>query len=126
MSMRLNCSGVDIVSIARMDKALKRSGISFLNRIFKGEELQRVEDKGFMATRFAAKEAFFKALGTGISEGVKWHDFILPPSDQLSLTPRITGKSRILLGGRNVFVSVSRTDTTAIAVVMIEKTGGEV
>ena len=111
MGVRLNRSGVDIVSISRVDKAIRRSGTSFLNRIFDGEELQQVEDKGFMATRFAAKEAFFKALGTGISGGVKWHDFILPPSEQLCLTPRITGKSGLLLSGRQVFVSVSRTDT---------------
>ncbi len=72
--------GIDIVSIQRIKKALDRSGHRFLHRIFDAGELELQDDTGFLATRFAAKEAFFKALGTGVSEGVRWHDFVLPPS----------------------------------------------
>ena len=112
--------GIDIVSIRRIEKALERSGSSFLRRIFDGRELELQGDTGFLATRFAAKEAFFKALGTGVSEGVRWHDFILPPPEQLSLTPVISGRSIELLGNRNVLVSVSHTYTTAVAVVFLQ------
>ena len=112
--------GIDIVSIRRIEKALDRSGDSFLRRIFDGRELELQGDAGFLATRFAAKEAFFKAIGTGVSEGVRWHDFILPPPEQLSLTPVISGRSIELLGNRNVLVSVSRTHTTAVAVVFLQ------
>lgn len=112
--------GIDIVSIKRVEKALERSGNSFLHRIFDGRELELQEDTGFLATRFAAKEAFFKALGTGVSEGVRWHDFILPPAEQLSLTPVISGRSMGLLGNRQVLISVSRTETAAVAVVFLE------
>jgi len=108
-----------------MEKALQRSGNRFLHRIFNGRELELQDDTGFLATRFAAKEAFFKALGKGVSEGVRWHDFILPPSEQLSLTPVISGRSNVLLGSRKVMVSVSRTETTAVAVVFIEASGEE-
>ena len=112
--------GIDIVSIGRIEKALDRSGNRFLHRIFDERELELKGDTGFLATRFAAKEAFFKALGTGVSDGVRWHDFILPPSEQLSLTPVISGRSMELLGNRNVLVSVSRTHTTAVAVVFLQ------
>ena len=115
--------GIDIVSIKRIEKALERSGNSFLHRIFNESELELQEDTGFLATRFAAKEAFFKALGTGVSLGVRWHDFILPPSEQIHLSPVISGRSMELLESRRVLISVSRTETTAVAVVFIESAG---
>jgi holo-[acyl-carrier protein] synthase len=112
--------GIDIVSIGRIEKALDRSGNRFLHRIFDARELELQGDTGFLATRFAAKEAFFKALGTGVSKGVRWHDFVLPPAEQLSLTPVVTGRSFELLANRKVLVSVSRTHTTAVAVVFLQ------
>ncbi|RKZ08845.1 holo-[acyl-carrier-protein] synthase [Candidatus Fermentibacteria bacterium] len=115
--------GIDIVSIARIEKALERSGDRFLHRIFDGRELELRCDTGFLATRFAAKEAFFKALGTGVSDGVCWHDFVLPPAEQLSLDPVISGRSSKLLADRKVLVSVSRTHTTAVAVVFLQAAG---
>ena len=117
--------GIDIVSIRRIEKALARSGSRFLRRIFDGRELELQEDSRFLATRFAAKEAFFKALGTGVSEGVHWHDFILPPAEQLSLTPVISGRSLELLGNRDVLVSVSSSHSTAVAVVFLQTSGGQ-
>jgi len=116
--------GVDIISIRRVKKALDRSGNSFLRRIFDGRELEKQDDSAFLATRFAAKEAFFKALGTGVSDGVRWHDFVLPPDDDSIMTPVISGRSRELLGNRKAFASVSCTDTTAVAVVILDETGG--
>lgn len=112
--------GIDIVSIQRIEKALDRSGRSFLHRIFDERELKLQGDTGFLATRFAAKEAFFKALGTGVSQGVRWHDFILPPADKYSSSPIVSGRSMELLGNRKVLVSVSRTHTTAVAVVFLQ------
>ncbi|MCD4776544.1 MAG: holo-ACP synthase [Candidatus Aegiribacteria sp.] len=123
MTAALKTHGVDSVSIKRVEKALKRSGKAFLKRIFDGGELDMREDTGFLATRFAAKEAFFKALGTGVTGGVRWHDFLLPPEDNTCPSPVISGKSRELLRGRKVFVSVSRTETTAVAIVLLEEQG---
>ena len=116
--------GIDIVSILRIEKALQRSGDSFLRRIFDGRELELRGDTGFLATRFAAKEAFFKALGTGVSGGVRWHDFVLPPAESLSLVPVISGRCCELLDYRKVFVSVSRTHATAVAVVFLQSSRG--
>jgi holo-[acyl-carrier protein] synthase len=124
MSINSVALGTDIVSIQRVQKALARSGEVFLRRIFDGSELLMRGDVGFLATRFAAKEAFFKALGRGVSGGIKWHDFLLPPEDNYCLNPLISGKARDLLRGRNVQVSVSRTETTAVAVVFLEEKRG--
>ncbi len=118
--MRADTSqGVDIVSISRIEKAVQRSGDKFLRRIFTSEELLLHTDFGFLATRFAAKEAFFKALGTGISGGVRWHDFSLPPETEDTLMPEVSGVSYGLLDGRRVLVSVSKTTGTAIAIVVL-------
>lgn len=62
--------GTDIVSIARMREALDRHGERFARRILHSDEfpayLEVREPARFLAKRFAAKEAFSKALGTGL------------------------------------------------------------
>ena len=66
--------GTDIVNIKRMDNSLKKHGLSFKKKIFSKLEISYCEKKknssAFYAKRFAAKEAFSKALGTGIRKGV--------------------------------------------------------
>ena len=52
--------GVDLIEIGRIERALKRWGEKFLSRIYREEEVGRVEE---LAARFAAKEATIKALG---------------------------------------------------------------
>lgn len=115
--------GVDIISISRIEQALHRTGGRFLKRIFTSEELDYSIECDYLATRFAAKEAFFKALGTGITSGVKWHDFILLTGADGILEPKIVGKSSFLLAGRRVFASVSSTGKTAVAIIILA--GGE-
>ena len=73
MSINSVALGTDIVSIQRVQKALARSGEVFLRRIFDGSELLMRGDVGFLATRFAAKEAVAKGLGTGIG-AVSWQE----------------------------------------------------
>lgn len=116
--------GVDIESIARVGRALERSGEGFLHRIFTAAERSHGKDTSFLATRFAAKEAFFKALGTGLSGGVRWHDFELPFKENHPLNPVVSGRSMELLAGRRVLVSVSHTSSIAVAVVFLEGSGG--
>ncbi|MCK4506059.1 MAG: holo-ACP synthase [Candidatus Aegiribacteria sp.] len=118
--------GIDIVSISRIEKAVQRSGDRFLHRIFTSDELLSHTDYGFLATRFAAKEAFFKALRSGISGGVRWHDFALPPESEDILRPKVSGVSYELLVGRRVLVSVSKTTRTAVAIIVLEGNGESV
>lgn len=72
--MKIFGIGTDIVNIKRIDQSLKRYGFNFKTRIFSKKEISYCEKKNnpssFYAKRFAAKEAFTKALGTGIRKGV--------------------------------------------------------
>jgi holo-[acyl-carrier protein] synthase len=72
--MKIFGIGTDIVNIKRIDHSLKKHGLKFKNRIFSKKEIsycdKRLNSSSFYAKRFAAKEAFSKALGTGIRKGV--------------------------------------------------------
>ena len=70
--------GSDIIDITRIDNTIKRFGNRFINRCFTKIEIdksnQRNNRSSSFAKRFAAKEAFSKALGTGFSQGVFFKD----------------------------------------------------
>ena len=69
--------GTDVVEIGRVEKALARFGERFARRILCEPELKRFAahrlPAAYLAKRFAAKEAFTKALGTGIHAPANWH-----------------------------------------------------
>lgn len=69
--------GTDIIEIPRIEAALGRFGERFARRILCESELQRFaahrKPAAYLAKRFAAKEAFTKALGTGIHAPANWH-----------------------------------------------------
>jgi holo-[acyl-carrier protein] synthase len=69
--------GTDVVEIERIRKALDRWGERFAERILSPSELTRFRNHrqpvAYLAKRFAAKEAFTKALGTGIKAPANWH-----------------------------------------------------
>ncbi|TMH44356.1 MAG: holo-ACP synthase [Betaproteobacteria bacterium] len=69
--------GTDVVEIGRIAAALKRYGERFAQRVLCLSELERFHKHrlpaNYLAKRFAAKEAFSKALGTGIKAPANWH-----------------------------------------------------
>jgi holo-[acyl-carrier protein] synthase len=69
--------GTDVVEIARIENALARYGERFARRILSESEFSRFKNHrlpaAYLAKRFAAKEAFVKALGTGIHAPANWH-----------------------------------------------------
>jgi holo-[acyl-carrier protein] synthase len=77
--MKIYGIGTDIVSVDRIKKLQKNK--NFLERIFSKEEVLRcsklINYNNCYAKRFAAKEAFAKALGTGISNGVNFNEIIV-------------------------------------------------
>ena len=77
--MKLFGVGTDIIRVNRLKKSLKKK--SFLSRIFNMEEIIKCKRKkknlNCFAKRFAAKEAFSKALGTGISKGINFNEIIV-------------------------------------------------
>ena len=72
--MKIFGIGTDIVNVKRMEKSMRNKKNFFKNKIFSKKEILYCEGKknssAFYAKRFAAKEAFSKALGTGIIKGV--------------------------------------------------------
>jgi holo-[acyl-carrier protein] synthase len=76
--MKIFGIGTDIVNIKRINKSLKKNKGIFKKRIFSKKEIVYCEKKknpsSFYAKRFAAKEAFSKALGTGIRRGINFKD----------------------------------------------------
>ena len=69
--------GTDLCDVGRIERALERFGGRFAERILVPSELERFrrhrKGAAYLAKRFAAKEAFSKALGTGIRFPVNWH-----------------------------------------------------
>ncbi|BBI50379.1 holo-[acyl-carrier-protein] synthase [Vreelandella olivaria] len=70
--------GSDIARVERFTRAMQRHGPRFAQRILGPEEhalwQQKSEPAAFLAKRFAAKEAFVKALGLGLRQGLQWCD----------------------------------------------------
>ncbi len=77
--MKLFGVGTDIIRVKRLKKSLKKK--IFLSRIFNEEEITKCKrtklNSNCFAKRFAAKEAFSKALGTGISKGINFNEITL-------------------------------------------------
>jgi holo-[acyl-carrier protein] synthase len=69
--------GTDLIELKRVERVLKRFGDKFAQRILCEPELKRFrvhkQPVAYLAKRFAAKEAFTKALGTGIHAPANWH-----------------------------------------------------
>jgi holo-[acyl-carrier protein] synthase len=119
--------GVDIVEIERFRKVIERLKDRFLLRVFTpGERIFCDNHRNpvpHFAVRFAAKEAVFKALGTGWAKGVTWLDVEVlrerqdPPKLVLSGEAlRLSEKK----GVRNLHLSLSHTEQSAIAMVILE------
>tara|TARA_X000001036_G_C20373438_1_gene681536 strand:+ start:292 stop:672 length:381 start_codon:yes stop_codon:yes gene_type:complete len=77
--MKIYGIGTDIISVDRIKKSMKNK--IFLRRIFSNEEITKCyrlsNPNNCYAKRFAAKEAFAKALGTGISNGINFNEIIV-------------------------------------------------
>ncbi len=119
--------GVDVVECERLRKAIERWGDRFLDRVFREEERTYCESQAapwrHLAGRFAVKEAFAKALGTGIGEHVGWRD-VQVVRQKRSGAPevRLHGPAKLLarrLGVRRILVSLAHTRNLAMATVIL-------
>jgi len=99
-------TGVDLCEIARVRRLLDRWRERFLDRVFTAEEqayaLARHDPAEHLAARFAAKEATLKALGTGLSMGVRWREIeVLRPRGQRP-TIALSGRAATIGRARGV------------------------
>jgi len=119
--------GIDTVDIARFRRFLDEGNQAIIARLFNREERDRCSVRkdaaSCYAARFAAKEAFLKALGSGLRDGISWHD--------MEIVNNESGKPELLLAGRArelfekqglgaVFLSLSHDGGQAVAMVVLE------
>ena len=120
--------GIDNVQSKRMKEMLLKWADRVEDRVFDEQELEYSKSKGethlHLAARFAAKEALFKALGKGLSEGMTWTD-VKVVNDEAG-KPHIELRRRAQeiaeqMGVATIHVSLTHTDECAVAVVILEK-----
>tara|TARA_B100000749_G_scaffold42913_1_gene29646 strand:+ start:19 stop:411 length:393 start_codon:yes stop_codon:yes gene_type:complete len=127
--MKIFGIGTDIVNIKRIKKILKNNGTRFKNKIFSESEINYCEKKRdpgpFYAKRFAAKEAFTKALGTGIRKGINLKNIIIfndvygKPKIKLKGSTYNYLKKKIKSKKYNIHLSLSDDEPWAQATVII-------
>ncbi len=119
--------GTDIVEIPRIARSLERFGERFAQRILCGPELARFashkQPASYLAKRFAAKEAFTKALGTGIHAPANWHGVwvsnLRSGKPVLEFSPALAALME-KRGVRRTHVSLSDDRALACATVILE------
>lgn len=119
--------GIDNIEVHRIKKQIVRSD-SFKKKIFTEREIEYCESQvnyaQCFAARFAAKEAFMKALGTGWTQGVSFSQIEIINEENGRPVLNVQGKAEGLIRKLNItqlHVSVSHLKDYAIAVVILEK-----
>ena len=119
----MHCIGVDIIEIARIQRAIRRRGESFLQRVYTEPELRLCREKpSRLAGRFAGKEAVMKALGTG-ARGISWKEIEILAEPSGKPLVRLHGKAQAQadgLGLDELAISLSDSKEHAIAFVVGE------
>jgi holo-[acyl-carrier protein] synthase len=124
--------GTDILKIDRVEAALARNGDRFAEKILGAEEMQKylrrkekVHARGvrFLATRFAAKEAFSKAIGLGMRMPMTWRSMqvLNAPSGKPEVV--CSGQLKDWMAERGLTAQVTITDEAeyAVAFAIVEK-----
>jgi holo-[acyl-carrier protein] synthase len=117
--------GIDLCQVERFDRLSEDE--AFLNKVFTSDEIafckRRKASSECFAARFAAKEAFVKALGTGFSKEAGFQDIEVRRDERGNPHLELRGNAAVTLdqlGVKNVHLSLSHEKTMAVAVVVIE------
>ena len=119
--------GIDLCGVERIERELKR-GDAFLHRFFTNSERAYIASRGQMgaqsaAAMFAAKEAFLKAVGTGIGGGIALDEIAVEHLPGGAPAYRLTGTAQARLGelgAERAFLSLTHEAGMAAAVCVIE------
>ena len=124
-------TGIDIVETNRLKKLLLKKKSNFKNKIFTNNEIAYCEKKSNITNcyskRFAAKEAFVKALGTGFRNNINFKDIEVVKNHYgkpyLIINKKVINKIKTLFKIKkfNVLLSISDETKYAIASVIISK-----
>lgn len=120
--------GIDLVQVDRIRKSIDRWGLRFEERVFLQMEIDACDKRknraGCLAMRFAAKEAFVKALGTGMRPPLRWRDIEVrnnslgKPEIHLSESAQELCRT---LGIRSWHLSLTDDGAYSAAVVILER-----
>ena len=122
-------NGVDIIEIHRVKRVFDSYGQRFLDRVFTLEEKRYCRGRApQLASRFAAKEAVMKLLGTGV-RGVRWKD--VEVTRQRGQAPKIVLHGTALaraerIGLKQIALSLSHSNEFAVASVVVESDKGNI
>lgn len=119
--------GTDLIEIARIQQSLDRFGERFMHKVFTEGEIAYCQKKKHaaesFASRFAAKEAAAKALGTGISRGITWKEIEVRREHGERPILHLSGRAAeraAAMGVRNLQLSLTHSREVAMAVVLAE------
>ena len=122
-------TGVDIIEVGRVRRVAETYGQRFLKRIYTEDEAAYCRGRApQLATRYAAKEAVMKALGTGV-RGVRWRDIEVVRRRGQAPTVRLHGTALAraeLLGIDHLAISLSHSEEYAVASVVGESREGNI
>ena len=121
--------GTDLCEIGRVQRALNRHGERFARKILIESELDRFRQHrkpaAYLAKRFAAKEAFSKAMGTGIHFPVNWHNVSVANGRSGRPMLQFSAPLEVLLRSRGVTAThLSLTDEIGMACAFVVLEGG--
>jgi len=127
--MKILGTGVDIIENIRIYKSLKN--ISFIKRVFSRSEIliakKITNKKSFYSKRFAAKEAFSKAIGTGFRDNLNFKDITIindklgKPSFVVTDKIKKIVKKQFKISSFDFFLSISDEKKYSIAYVILQK-----
>lgn len=119
--------GIDIIEISRVKALYDEYGDEIVRKLFTEKEISYCMGKAFpersFSARFSAKEAFLKALGTGLSSGISWK--------QIEIENAESGKPNIVCDAdlqnilnekkiSNIHLSIAHSENYAVAMVVLE------
>ena len=112
--------GIDLIKTSRMEHLMEHFGERGLLKFLSPDELQLIKSYKTAAGFWAIKEAFSKALGTGIGKSCSFHDMRIYKTDkgapQLSLSKKIIDEFKII----DVSISITHDGEYAVGVVAVE------
>ena len=120
--------GTDIIQIQRMKDALNKNPLRFAEKILAQQEYliyqERCvmsQEKGvrYLATRFAAKEAFSKAMGIGFREPMAWHSIQILNDDLGAPQVSLSDSLKKWIDERNLTINISLSDEKDFAVAFV-------
>ncbi len=121
-------TGVDIVDISRFERFVAEGNLPLIQRLFTVAEIDyctaRKMSAQHFALRFAAKEAFVKALGTGLREGLSWHDMEVVNDHYGKPELKLYGGAEHRfksMGLTRCFLALSHDGNYAVASVILER-----